>query len=52
MSHRLGVPKIVRSNDLEVPTPLQVSPKKVAPNPPKPVNPNSRLGHLSSSLFF
>jgi hypothetical protein len=50
--HRLGIPEIVRSDNLEVATPLQVSPKEVASNPPKPINPNSRLGHSASLLFF
>jgi hypothetical protein len=46
VSHRLGVPEVVRSDDFEVPAPLQVSPKEVAPNTPEPVDPNLHLGHL------
>jgi hypothetical protein len=38
--HRLGVPEIVGRDDLEVPTTLQVSPKKVAPDPPEAVDSN------------
>src|SRR5262249_24140952 len=47
VSHRLQIPEIVSSDDLEVTAPVQVSAEKVPPNPPEPVDPNLRLGHLA-----
>ncbi len=47
--HGLGIPEIVDRHDLEIPPTLELSPKEVAPNASKPVDPHPCLGHKPES---
>src|SRR5439155_25299024 len=46
--HRLGVAEVVDRNELEVATPLEVSPKEVPTNPSETVDANAGLRHGAS----
>src|SRR5262249_9247506 len=49
VTHRLGVAEVIDRDDLEVPAPLEVSAKEVAPNAPKSVDPHACLSHAAES---
>jgi len=44
--HRFRIAEVVGRDDVEIAMPLQVRPEEVAPNPPKPVDPDSCLRHF------
>src|SRR5262249_62347854 len=48
VTHRLCVAEVVDRDDLEIPAPLEVSPKEVAPNAPESVDSHACRSHAAS----